>query len=182
MPVRIFHSIPSAQRRRPSAAVWTRSRRFGEVDGGGGLRRVDCPQMRWFSSEVEQAASGEHSCTGRRSTLTGRHNRTRKCLLLLLSCLTERKAFTGISHLLAYILLTQRSKDREDLICRRESAIAVFLQRRGKRKGGHCFCPHTLSLSRFTSDAGPVTNLSHHRLGAAHLPRRVKPLSRSAAC
>ncbi|KAK1501751.1 hypothetical protein CABS01_09482 [Colletotrichum abscissum] len=128
-----------------------------------------------------RAASGEHSCTGPRSTLTGRHNRTRKCLLLLLSCMTERKAFTGISHLLAYILLTQRSKGWEDLICRRESAIAVFLQRRGKKKRGSLLLP-TLSLSRFTSDAGPVTNLSHHRLGAAHLPRRVKPLSRSAAC
>ncbi|KAK1458943.1 hypothetical protein CMEL01_01942, partial [Colletotrichum melonis] len=93
-----------------------------------------------------RAASGEHSCTGRRSTLTGRHNRTRKCLLLLLSCMTERKAFTGISHLLAYILLTQRSKGREDLICRRESAIAVFLQRRGKKKRGSLLLP-TLSLS-----------------------------------
>ncbi|KAK1514215.1 uncharacterized protein CCOS01_14155 [Colletotrichum costaricense] len=94
-----------------------------------------------------RAASGEHSCTGRRSTLTGRHNRTRKCLLLLLSCMTEREAFIGISHLLAYILLTQRSKGREDLICRRSPPSRCFFREGEKRKGGHCFCPHTLSLS-----------------------------------
>ncbi|KAK1506097.1 hypothetical protein CTAM01_03432 [Colletotrichum tamarilloi] len=94
-----------------------------------------------------RAASGEHSCTGRRSTLTGRHNRTRKCLLLLLSCLTERKAFTGISHLLAYILLTQRSKGREDLICRRESAIAVVSSEKGEKEKGVTASAHTHSLS-----------------------------------
>lgn len=51
----------------------------------------------------------------------------------------------------------------------------MFLQRRGKKKRGSLLLP--TSLSRFTSDTGPVTNLTHHRLGAAHLPRRVKPLS-----
>lgn len=34
----------------------------------------------------------------------------------------------------------------------------MFLQRK-KEKRGHCFCP---PLSRFTSDTGPVTNLTHH--------------------